>query len=128
MTKRVKIEMEFPMKSSPAILYNYISGATGLSEWFADKVNVKGSRNLVFVWGPDEREAEILKITARKAIKLRWTDEENKEEFWEMSIEQDDLTQDVVLKVTEFADEGDEDSTIDLWESQIEDLKSSIGA
>lgn len=116
------------MKSSPAILYNYISGATGLSEWFADKVNVKGSRNLVFVWGPDEREAEILKITAKKAIKLRWTDEENKDEFWEMSIEQDDLTQDVVLKVTEFADVGDEDSTIDLWESQIEDLKSSIGA
>lgn len=128
MSNRVKIEMEFEMKSSPAILYNYISGASGLSEWFAEKVNVKGNKNMVFVWGYDEREAEILKNTPKKAIKFRWLDEQEKSEYWEFQIKIDELTNDLTLVVIDFSDIDEEESVRQLWASQIEDLKSSIGA
>ena len=46
---RVKLEMEFVVRSSPNILFNYISTPSGLVEWFADDVNIKG-KNYTFIW------------------------------------------------------------------------------
>ena len=39
--KKQKYTLEFEIKSSPKILYNYLSTASGLEEWFADKVNIR---------------------------------------------------------------------------------------
>ena len=127
--ERVKVEMEFFIKSSPAILYNYISNASGLAEWFADNVSVRGSKNMIFTWDDDEeREAEILKNVPKKGIRFRWMDEEDKNEFWELEIRQDDLTNDVLLFITDYCYADETDQVQELWASQIEDLKSSIGA
>jgi hypothetical protein len=39
MDLKVRYEIEFPINSSPQLLYQYISTPSGLSEWFADNVN-----------------------------------------------------------------------------------------
>jgi uncharacterized protein YndB with AHSA1/START domain len=129
MEDKVKIELEFPIKSSPAILWNFISTPSGLSQWFADKVNVRGDKHMIFIWEGEERSADVPIYPHKRQIKFRWLDEDDSEtSTWEMSVVLDELTQDVILQVIDYADLGDEDGLEDLWESQIEDLKSGIGA
>ena len=62
---RVKIEMEFEVRSSPNILFNHIGTASGLEEWFADKVNVKGKNSYSFFWDGKEEAAELVKKTPK---------------------------------------------------------------
>ncbi len=42
MDQKVRYEIEFPINSSPQLLYQYISTPSGLAEWFADDVNSRG--------------------------------------------------------------------------------------
>ncbi len=49
MNSKVRYEIEFPINSSPHLLYQYISTPSGLQEWFADTVNSRGEF-FTFVW------------------------------------------------------------------------------
>jgi len=130
MEKRIKQELEFSVHSSPAILYSYLSGASGLAEWYADEVNVKGSKLYLFRWeGDDEpREAEMVKSHPKKNIVFKWTDRPEEHEEWGFEIFQDELTGDVTLVVTDYCEEDEEEINAEVWESQVELLKSLIGA
>ena len=48
--------------------------------------------------------------------------------YFEIKIQVDEITKDVSLIVTDFADEDEMDEAKLLWENQIGDLKSTIGA
>ena len=120
-------QIEFPIRSSLRILFNQISTPSGLSEWFADNVNLNG-KNYTFFWDGDEQEAELLSKKNNQSIKFRWTDEP-KDTFFELKIVIDDITQDISLIVTDFAeDEEDEEEAKLLWNKQIEKLRQSIGS
>jgi hypothetical protein len=41
MSQKVKISFEYLLKTSPKVLEGMISTPSGLSEWFADDVNIK---------------------------------------------------------------------------------------
>ncbi len=127
MTSKNKFSLEFPMNSSVRILFNQISTPSGLSEWFADNVNLRG-KDYTFFWDGDEQTAELLSKKNNIGIKFRWEDEP-KDTYFELKIEIDDLTQDVSLIVTDFAeDEEDEEEAKLLWEKQVEKLRQSIGS
>ena len=120
-------QIEFPIRSSLRILFNQISTPSGLSEWFADNVNLNG-KNYTFFWDGDEQEAELLSKKNNQLIKFRWTDEP-KDTFFELKIVIDDITQDISLIITDFAeDEEDEEEAKLLWNKQIEKLRQSIGS
>ena len=120
-------QIEFPIRSSLRILFNQISTPSGLSEWFADNVNLNG-KNYMFFWDGDEQEAELLSKKNNQSIKFRWSDEP-KDTFFELKIVIDDITQDISLIVTDFAeDEEDEEEAKLLWNKQIEKLRQSIGS
>ena len=120
-------QIEFPIRSSLRILFNQISTPSGLSEWFADNVNLNG-KNYTFFWDGDEQEAELLSKKNNQSIKFRWTDEP-KDTFFELKIVIDDITQDISLIITDFAeDEEDEEEAKLLWNKQIEKLRQSIGS
>ena len=120
-------QIEFPIRSSLRILYNQISTPSGLSEWFADNVNLNG-KNYTFFWDGDEQEAELLSKKNNQSIKFRWIDEP-KDTFFELKIVIDDITQDISLIITDFAeDEEDEEEAKLLWNKQIEKLRQSIGS
>ena len=120
-------QIEFPIRSSLRILFNQISTPSGLSEWFADNVNLNG-KNYRFFWDGDEQEAELLSKKNNQSIKFRWTDEP-KDTFFELKIVIDDITQDISLIITDFSenDEDEEESKL-LWNKQIEKLRQSIGS
>ena len=120
-------QIEFPIRSSLRILFNQISTPSGLSEWFADNVNLNG-KNYKFFWDGDEQDAELLSKKNNQSIKFRWTDEP-KDTYFELKIVVDDITQDISLIVTDFAeDEEDEEEAKLLWNKQIEKLRQSIGS
>tara|TARA_B110000977_G_scaffold133404_1_gene169920 strand:+ start:174 stop:557 length:384 start_codon:yes stop_codon:yes gene_type:complete len=127
MASKNKFQMEFPIRSSLRILYNQISSPDGLSEWFADNVNLRG-KIYTFFWDGDEQEAELLNKKNNQGIKFRWLDEPD-DTYFELKIEVDDITQDISLMVTDFAeDEEDKEEVKLLWEKQIEKLRQSIGS
>jgi len=127
MSSKNKFQIEFPIRSSLRILFNQISTPSGLSEWFADNVNLNG-KNYKFFWDGDEQEAELLSKKNNLSVKFRWTNEP-KDTFFELKIVIDDITQDVSLIITDFAeDEEDLEEAKLLWNKQIEKLRQSIGS
>ncbi|MCF8347034.1 MAG: SRPBCC domain-containing protein [Bacteroidales bacterium] len=120
-----KIELEYTFNTSPNVLFNRLSTPAGLSEWFADDVNLKNGM-FSFVWDDTEQFAEILSKKDNKHIRFRWTDED-KDSYFEFRIQKDELTGALALFITDFADNGEEDDARDLWDSQIAELKHAIG-
>ncbi len=124
--KKKKIRLEFEIKASTAMLFNSISTPSGLAGWFADDVDIYN--NLYkFKWNNDEQIAELLKKTPNKCMKFKWANSKA-DEFFEFEIIQDELTDDVALVITDFVDLSDESNSIQLWESQVHELKTSLGA
>ncbi len=125
MSDKIEYQLEFPVKSSPKILYNFIATPSGLSEWFADNVNSRGD-SYTFIWDGSEEVAELLSKKAGSHIKFKWEEEED-DTFFELRIRIDDLTKDTALIITDFAEEDELDESKMLWESQIAELLSVIG-
>ena len=124
---RVKFQSEFVIRSSPSLLYNYISNPSGLSEWFADNVNSRGEK-YTFYWDGEEQSAFLMKSKQDSYVRFQWEDDEDTKYFFELNIVEDDLTGDVSLIITDFAEDDEIDEAKLLWESQIEDLKQVLGA
>jgi len=127
MSDRNKIEIEYSLRTSPKILYNMISTPSGLSEWFADDVNIRG-KELTFFWDGSEEKAVIVSKVKDQFIRFQWDYDEGEDAYFEFRIKIDALTRDVALMVTDFVEEDEEDSARSLWESQLEDLRRVLGA
>jgi uncharacterized protein YndB with AHSA1/START domain len=129
MDQKVRYEIEFPINSSPQLLYQYISTPSGLSEWFADNVNSRGEF-FTFIWNDSEEKARLASKKSGEKVKFKWIDANGKDTdyFFELHILVDELTKDVSLMVVDFADKGEVDENSLLWENQISDLKHLIGS
>ena len=125
---RVQVVLEFPIKCSPGLLYNYINSASGLQEWFAHKVMTKSRTDYVFQYDDgQEVKATLLKAVPNKLCRFHF-ENTPADEYIEMDIIVDELTEDVALKVTEFCNEDEKRETEEVWHAQIETLKDVIGA
>ncbi len=129
MEDKIKFEMEFPIHSSPQLLYQYISTPSGLSEWFADNVNSRGEF-FTFIWDDSEEHAKLLSKKSDERIKFRWMvdEEEGDSYYFEIRIQVDEITKDVSIIVTDFIDEDEIEEAKMLWENQISDLKQVLGS
>lgn len=126
MSDKIKFEIEFVIQSSPQLLYQYLSTPSGLSEWFADNVNSRGEI-FNFIWDGSEEEAMLLKKKSDEFIKFRWAENED-ESFFEMRIIVDEITKDVSLFITDFAEEDEVDEAKMLWTNQVSSLKQVLGS
>ena len=115
------------MKTSPKILFNMVSTPSGLSEWFADNVNIRNNE-LTFFWDGSEEKAKILNKVKDQYVRYQWDYDEGEDVYFEFRIKIDPITREVALLVTDFPEEGEEESSQSLWESQLEDLKRVLGA
>ena len=122
----VKVDIEYVINCSPKILYQLISTPSGLSEWFADDVNIKND-TFTFIWDGSEEQAKLLGKKKGESIKFHWLDHNDDSTYLEITIKIDELTKDVALLITDFCDEGEEDETRELWTSQLDELSHRIG-
>ncbi len=127
MSDKVKFEMEIVVQASPSLLYQYMATPSGMSEWFADNVNSRGEF-YTFIWDGSEEKAELLAKKTDERIRFRWVEEEDEAAYFELRIQVDEITKDVSLIITDFAEEGEEDEGKMFWENQISELKQVIGS
>lgn len=127
MADKVEFTMEFVVKASPKMLYKFLSTPSGLSEWFADNVDSR-SKEFKFFWDGSEEIAHVVNKKADSHIRFRWEEEDDDKAYFEFKIVTDDLTNDVSLLVTDFAEEDELEESKLLWDSQINSLLHAIGS
>ena len=129
MDEKIKYEIEFPIHSSPQLLYQYLSTPSGLSEWFADNVNSRGEL-FTFIWDDSEEKAKLLSKKSGERIKFRWLadEEDDLSTYFELRIQVDEITKDVSLMIVDFADEDEVEESKMLWENQVSSLKQVLGS
>ncbi len=127
MEEKIKYEMEFPIQASPSLLFQYISTPSGLSEWYADNVNSRGEF-FTFIWEGSEEKAKLVSKKSDERIKFKWVDDEDTPYYFELRIQVDDITKDVSLMITDFAEEDEIDEGKMLWENMVSDLKQILGS
>jgi uncharacterized protein YndB with AHSA1/START domain len=129
MDDKEKYEMEFVIQASPSLIYTYISTPSGLSEWFADNVNSRGEL-FTFIWDGSEEQAKLLSKKNGERIKFRWLtdDEDGSTCYFEIRIQVDEITKDVSLMITDFAEDDEVEEGRMLWANQIGSLKQVLGS
>ena len=119
-----KLELEYVINCSPKVLYNRLSSASGLSEWFADDVAVNGKK-YTFIWDGNEQVAVLAFKKENLIVRFDWVDDDT---YFEFKITRDELTGDVSLLITDFTEEDEIDETRSLWDSQVATLKHVVGS
>jgi uncharacterized protein YndB with AHSA1/START domain len=126
MSKKVLYTLEYPVRSSPVILFEFLSGASALQEWFADKVDDRDG-HYTFGWNGTEEKAEVLEKVENSHIRFRWI-AGPKDEYFEFRIVKSEVTNQTVLIITDFAEKKDIKDQTQLWEYQVKDLFHRIGS
>ena len=121
-------KLEYLVTSSPDVLFEFLSTAGGMEKWFAPKVYIKDS-SYIFSWGNDEqRQAVLLALKEREFVRFRWSDQSEKR-YFEFRLQIDELTNEIALIVSDFADSmEEEESSRLLWNAQIHDLLHALGS
>ena len=120
---------EFVMGSATqASLWRMISQIDGLSEWFADEVTMNEEENVyTFFWGKSDNQAEILSLKPQQSIRFRWLDEEEENVYFEFQLHKLELSNEIALQITDFAEPDEKGDAITLWETQIDKMKRQLG-
>ena len=100
---------------------------SGMSEWFADNVNSRGEM-YTFIWDGSEEQAKVLAKKNAERVRFRWLEDEDEPYYFELRIQVDEITKDVSLIITDFAEEDEIDEGKMFWENQISELKHIIGS
>ena len=127
MSDKIKFELEFPIQASSQLLFQYISTPSGLSEWFADNVNLRGDL-FTFIWDDSEEQARLLTKKNGERVKFKWLEDDDTITYFEIRIQVDGITKDVSLMVTDFSEEDEVEEAKMLWDNQISDLKKVLGS
>lgn len=123
---RESFELEFIFKASPTMLYNFIGSAEGLVRWFCDEADVNKEK-YDFYWSGSKESAKLVEYEEDHILVFKWDESENKKEFLEFEMYKSPITNETILKITDFSDSDEVDDQIELWESQIEELRKAIG-
>lgn len=122
-----KFTLEFDLKSvSINLLWTTISTPSGLEEWFADKVTISGKKH-TFTWSGNSQEAELVGIRTANYVRFKWLEDKNEKYYFEFKITVDDVTGEVGLAITDYAEPDDIEDSKSLWDKQIKGMLHSIG-
>ena len=126
MSKKQLYTLEYPVRCSPSILYEFLSTPAGLQEWFADKVD---ERDLVFsfTWEGSTDKAKVLEAEENRFIRFQWQ-HAPKDEYFEFSIEKSEVTNQTILVIKDFAEKKEITDQSRLWDYQVKELLHRIGA
>lgn len=127
MSKKQLFTLEFPVRCSPTILFEFLSTASGLQEWFADRVD-EWENTFSFSWGGGKPEkADLIDLEEDKFVRFRWSHQE-KNEYFEFRIEKTEISNQTILVVSDFAEKNEIKDQSQLWEYQVKDLFHRLGS
>ena len=74
------------------------------------------------------RKPRLSALKENKLVRFEWVEMEDEESnYFEFRINIDELTGDLALIITDFAEADEKEDSIYLWDSQISDLKRILG-
>ena len=126
MSKKQQYTLEYPVRCSPTILYEFLATPSGLQEWFADRVDERDGI-FSFSWNGSDDTAELLESEEDKYIRFHWS-HAPKEEFFEFRIEKSEITNQTILVIKDFAEKKEIKDQSMLWDYQVKDLFHRIGS
>ena len=122
-----KFQLEYILNSISAnILWSSISTPNGLSEWFADKVSVEDNI-YTFQWGKTSQKAGLIHNRTGSYMRFHWLDDEEPKAYFEFRISLVELTNDVILIITDFAEPEEKEEAITLWNNEVSKLRKAYG-
>lgn len=127
MPGKKKLELEFIIHTASKILFTCISTPSGLSEWFADNVNIRNDV-YTFFWDQASDDAKLLARKNQEYMKFKWLHDDDDDSYFQFSIRIDPMTKSVALLITDFCEEDEEEETIQLWDTQVSELKLKLGS
>jgi uncharacterized protein YndB with AHSA1/START domain len=122
--EKFHIEYVFDMVSKRS-LWNHLTTPPGLSSWFADDVNIVGY-DYSFFWNKTKERARLISMKPEVLVRYRWEYDDD-DFYFEFRIHTIELTRGIALEVTDFAEPSEKMDAISLWDSQIEELKRTLG-
>lgn len=125
MSKKQLFTLEYPVRCSPTILYEFLATSNGLQEWFADKVDDKNDL-FVFNWGGSVEKAEVLEKEQDRVIRFHWMHAPSNE-YFEFKIEKTEVSNQTILIISDFAEKSDLKDQKQLWDYQIKELFHRLG-
>lgn len=125
MAKKQLFTLEYAIRCSPSLLYNFLSTPAGLQEWFADVVNER-DKQFVFIWNNVEEKAEVVDSQEDVFIRFHWLNSP-KDEYFEFRIDTTEITNQTVLLILDFAEKKDIKDQTQLWEYQVKELLHRLG-
>jgi uncharacterized protein YndB with AHSA1/START domain len=124
MKEKFHIEYIFDTVSRRS-LWNHLTTPPGLSSWFADRVEIRENK-YVFKWNKEQQEAELIWLKPEVRVRYRWLDEDAST-YFEFIIHTIELTGSIALEITDFAEPDEKQDAIGLWDTQVEELKRTLG-
>lgn len=118
--------IEYSVRCSPSILYEFLATPAGLQEWFADKVDER-DHVFSFTWNGNTDKAEVLEAEQDKFIRFHWT-HAAKNEYWEFRIEKAEVSNQTILLISDFAEKKEIADQTRLWDFQMKDLFHRLGS
>lgn len=129
--EKFKFITEYELRASPKMLFPYISTASGLSQWFASKVNTMPEQRLDFQWDNESHIAKQVSMRQNKGVRFEFleTDEGGSENnYVDFRVDQSELTQSTFLRITDYSNTTDEEELKDLWNGMMDKLKEIVGS
>lgn len=128
--EKLKYTAEYELRASPKMLFPYLSTASGLSQWFAQKVNIKPEHYFDFYWDNELHVAHQVSMRLNKSVKfdfINTSPDGHNNDYIELKIEVSDLTGSTFLRITDYSENTDEEEVKDLWDGLIDSLKEIVG-
>lgn len=116
-----RIELEYVLNSTQKTLFHSISMPSGLSSWFADRVDRVGD-SLNFFWRNHSEVADVIDTDHSTFVRYQWDKDRGTERFFEIRIIQSEITKGLAIHITTVV-ESEEDDTQLLWDNAISKLK-----
>jgi uncharacterized protein YndB with AHSA1/START domain len=124
-------EFEYEIKASPKVLYPYISSASGLQQWFAEKVTVKNAELFIFNWDDETHTGHLVQNKVNKSVKFDFSSAEQAplSAFIEIKLDVSELTNATYLKIYDSASTfKSPDDAQELWDYLTDKLKEIVGS
>ncbi len=125
--KKVKFNIEYQLKSASLnVLWNSIGTPLGLAEWFSDGVTVDDNE-YTFSWDINTQTAYLIQSKPNTSIRFQWKEDKDSNYFFELEIAVQEITGDLTLVITDFAEPNEKEDLVLLWNKQIEELRRKTG-
>lgn len=122
---RVKFDMEFLFRASPAIVYRFITTPSCLVRWFCDTADITGDI-YTFTWEGFDEVAELIDDIEEERLRFHWEDREEGE-YLEFRMYKSEVTNETILEITDFANDDEVEDQKQLWKSQLDVMRSEMG-